>query len=821
MTYSLHQYLHAAGVEELPDVPDFRMPLTPREHQVTGLNLALSYPRFGLFDDAGCVSGDTEFLTPTGWKRIDQYEPADQVCQYFPASQTASFCKPLRYVRTVAPYLVSIKGARGTDQLLSPDHKVLLRTNFANVCRGGDLRWVDSTAENILEAAEKNPEGRSSNSKIPTVFSLASSGSRFLDDASLRVMVAVIADGHFPNKSNRVLVRLKKGRKRQRLHDLLQSAEIEYTCRPCTPEGFYVFSFLAPRREKEFTEAYWRIPKSQREIVYEEFPHWDGSAAKENRGPSFSSTSKASADFIQFVCVSTGHSSSLGTASRGNRSIEYSVRVRGSSGAFVMPRHSGITRVKGSAKVYCFTVPSGYLVLRRNGYVFVTGNCGKSLIMQAYAAYYMSFGNRVLGIMPPILVYQFAETMDENYEGYGSHFRVHKLTQGPAAREKLFTEFNATGWPDLLLMSYEMFSKLYEVFQENGYNVLMADEAQKLKGAESGVHARVYNYTEDDKATALLLATGSPIHNELVDGYALSRLLDRESYTSRRQFDRWHAIKKRFYISKRNKAGRMIQKRVSQIIGWKNEEELNKRLYRFARRVEKDKVLSLKEPTIIPVHIDLTPGHKALYETMANERMLEIGEDRVVTATESVQLREALMGIVCTPEKFSEKRMTNNLMVEVETLLDSIGQKNKVALYAHHNATVEALADLLQKQNPVLVYGGDRSSGAKNARAVKAFKTDPECRLLIAHPESGGVGLDLQKVCHHFIFVEPTAIPGAFLQVMSRFQRSGQEHAVICYLLQVNGTVYPSMVRQMLDRNDRAATVNLDATTFRQWVHGG
>ena len=30
----------------------------------------------------GCLSADTEFLTPTGWRRMDAYREGDQVAQW-------------------------------------------------------------------------------------------------------------------------------------------------------------------------------------------------------------------------------------------------------------------------------------------------------------------------------------------------------------------------------------------------------------------------------------------------------------------------------------------------------------------------------------------------------------------------------------------------------------------------------------------------------------------------------------------------------------------------------------------------------------------
>lgn len=66
---------------------------------------------------------------------------------------------------------------------------------------------------------------------------------------------------------------------------------------------------------------------------------------------------------------------------------------------------------------YCFQVPSGALVLRRNGKVFVTGNCGKTVQMQAMAMQLDADGNHVMMLMPPVLLGQFVESMVETLTG--------------------------------------------------------------------------------------------------------------------------------------------------------------------------------------------------------------------------------------------------------------------------------------------------------------------------------------------------------------------------------------------------------------------
>ena len=461
------------------------------------------------------------------------------------------------------------------------------------------------------------------------------------------------------------------------------------------------------------------------------------------------------------------------------------------------------------------------LILRSPRFgLFDDAGTGKSLIMQAVSLLYVAWGNKIICLMPPATLDQFVETTHTNYKT-SDRWLSHKIIdKPPATRDKWFSQWDmGNSWPGMLLMSYEMFLKLVPILKDRGYNVLITDEAQKLRGSESNVHAAVYNYTADEGDTALLLATGTPQHHTPIDCYAMTRLINRKAYASLKTFKRLHCNIKSFRIGRRIR-GRMRQVTVEEIESFKNLDTMNCHLYANARRVELGEVTNLTRPTIVPVTLKLAPAHQKIYNTLAKERMLEIGEERVITAKEASQLREHLMGIACDPSDYSEKPVQNKVFDEVEALLDSIGPTRKVLLYAHHNRVIEALADRFAKLNPVLVYGGSRSSTTKNRKAIKAFQADSDHRLLIAHPQSGGVGLNFQHVCHHIIFVEPTSIQGDFSQVIARVLREGQKEGVLVYILKIMGTVYPKMVEVMLDNSDLAKEVNLDMKSFRAFVEG-
>lgn len=445
---------------------------------------------------------------------------------------------------------------------------------------------------------------------------------------------------------------------------------------------------------------------------------------------------------------------------------------------------------------------------------------GKTLVSQAFAMYMAGYGNKVVVIMPPILLDQFTESFLEWFPNYQDVFNLHVLDEGPAKRAKLFAQWRMFGWPDIMCMSYQMFSKvprpkklknkdgtvreilpnnpddfISDVLKEAGYNVAICDEAQALKKPTSMMHKTVDYLLGAESESALLLMTGTPIHNEITDAYGLIQLMTPGKYHDLKEFENMHC---RY---KYDEDGR------ERLIGYKNMDMLTTALYARGRRVTKD-VLKLKDPQLIQMPVKLDPAHRALYKKLVKERFLEYGES-IILADNQQSLRQKSLQIVTNPHLFSEKKIKNNVLEAVDTILEGINmQEEKVVLFANYQDSIRTLTTEMRDRgyNPATVYGGT----GNNPKMIKKFLMDPTCRVMVAHPRSGGVGLNLQSVCRYVIFVEPTSVPGDFRQASDRVHRSGQKRTVSFYILKVIGTISVNSIINMLRKEGEIMRVNMD-----------
>lgn len=368
----------------------------PLAHQIKSIAHSQGTPIVFDCSDPGCVSADTEFLTPTGWKRIDQYEHGDLVAQFYPDSREIEFVAPSAYVKKPCDTMIHIEPVRGMSQRLSPEHRVLYydESGAHGVC----------SAEDFMADLHRLGPNRLKR-KFCSTFSVRGTGALPLSDAQLRVMVAVIADGTFSSRTNRCVVRLKKARKIERLRSILERAGIEFSTRTCGGDpDFTVFMFDAPRRDKVFDAWWWGASQAQLEVIADELPHWDGSQdPRPSAGTRFSSVERASADFAQYAFAASKRPASCKKVVRIRNDVhrqcvmvDYVVYAKAKD-QFIGPgrKESVFIAPNPEGFKYCFEVPTSFLLLRHNGYIFATGNTGKTFVrIKMYALRHKNPRNR-------------------------------------------------------------------------------------------------------------------------------------------------------------------------------------------------------------------------------------------------------------------------------------------------------------------------------------------------------------------------------------------------------------------------------------------
>lgn len=340
---------------------------------------------------AYCVDGDTEYLSLDGWKKISEYD-GGKVAQWDNGELT--FVEPLVYHKHKAEKMYRLTTKHSLDMVLSENHNVVFETSKGNIIKKRVKDLVDN-----YEIANGNA------GFIPISFKYAGGEGIDMTDDEIRLQVAFCADGTL--KSHTPHMNVKKFYKKERIIDLLELTHTEYDYSEYD-DGYMRVRFEPKIKSKSLVECFKGADIHQLKVIAEELKEWDGDCDNVYR-----TSVKKDADFAQFVFMaSSGKYASIRYDDRiGEKYGDEEQYIRKSVCYEVRQCDCKTTNIRRTGRknaqhvtvedftpsdgmMYCFTVPSTMLVLRRNDRVFVTGNSGKDLSKvdrsAAYAARYVA-----------------------------------------------------------------------------------------------------------------------------------------------------------------------------------------------------------------------------------------------------------------------------------------------------------------------------------------------------------------------------------------------------------------------------------------------
>ena len=309
----------------------------------------------------GCLPGDHEVLTPSGWQRLDTLKRGTLVAQW--ETGAIRFVTPSRITNdeTERNELLCTLEGRGLQIQMTADHRVPVKLGGG----GSPLR---------IRAAKDVRRG-----KIPVSGIASDNPVRW--SASIGLAVACQADGTC-YKAKHWRFHLVRPRKVARLRQLAADAGARYRETPCGchPTGlridvtFDASSWLTA--EKHFRwAALWTWAQETRLAFLTELLHWDGSTSTKGHA-TYLTTVPENARFVQTVAHLSGRQGLLRVSTNRARSYGrkplYSVSFNRRRWASVESLVKGT--VAAPARVYCVTVPSGFFLVRFRDTISVTGN---------------------------------------------------------------------------------------------------------------------------------------------------------------------------------------------------------------------------------------------------------------------------------------------------------------------------------------------------------------------------------------------------------------------------------------------------------------
>lgn len=325
----------------------------------------------------GCVSGDTEFFTGDGWKRIDQYEPGDLVLQYN-HDGTAELVKPDYYHKYPCDEFWDIKSKDGSvNQRVSDEHRLVYASRTGIPLRRSVLEILDLQRQNVQGFKEE----------FITTFDYRGDGID-LSDEQLRVLCVALCYGELigEKKDHIVRVQITHRGSKYRLRLLLEEAGLEWFEHTYNDEsGTTTFSFKIPNELWVPLNTLYHCSHDQLKVMAREFRIWvtESSDDAEAYYRYFYTDNKPLADLLQFALCSIGDRCVVSDNDDSDHTSKFKVsftpgvaRARIGGSPYCRREFDRVPSEDGYK--YCFTVYSGMLVLRRDGVINVTGNSGKT-----------------------------------------------------------------------------------------------------------------------------------------------------------------------------------------------------------------------------------------------------------------------------------------------------------------------------------------------------------------------------------------------------------------------------------------------------------
>jgi SNF2 family DNA or RNA helicase len=300
------------------------------------------------------------------------------------------------------------------------------------------------------------------------------------------------------------------------------------------------------------------------------------------------------------------------------------------------------------------------------------------------------------------------------------------------------------------------------------------------------------------KARKRILLTGTPIVNRPVELFPLI------NYLNPGEFPKFFPYAKRYCAAVQTRWGWDFS-------GASNLGELQNRLRRtvMVRRLKKDVLTELppKVRQIVEVPANGCTGaiekEKATWagirERLADLRLaVELAkaksEEEYLDAVN--QLRE---GAQAAFEEFSQVRL-ETAMAKVPFVVDFLKEilesENKVVVFAHHHAVVDAIRSEFP-DNSVVLTG--RESQSIRQEAVDRFQADPGVNVFIGSITAAGVGITL-TAASHVVFAELDWVPGNMSQAEDRCHRIGQMDSVFVQHVVLEDSIDARMARTLVSK---------------------
>jgi len=355
---------------------------------------------------------------------------------------------------------------------------------------------------------------------------------------------------------------------------------------------------------------------------------------------------------------------------------------------------------------------------------------------------------------------------------------------------------------DFVIVNYDILKNFYDIknkenspISKANFDLIIIDEAHYASNSQASRTKLINDFVK--KSKYLWLLTGTPMTNRPINYYNLLNLI--ESPVAQN----WMAYVIRYCQGYQFKAG---NRKVWNVNGASNLEELRDRTSRQVLRRLKTDVLDLPEKIITPIYLRLKSKQ---YEELMGEYYEWYNKHPEESKSLTVQFNK-LMKVrqVIADEKVQE---TIGL---IENILE---QGKKVIVFTNFTDSLQKIHSHFGKQS---VYLDGTCSKVQRQYSVDQFQENDKIKVFVGNIQAAGVGITL-TAGEVVLFNDLSFVPAHHQQAEDRAYRYGQKNCVSVYYPIFENTIEGVIYDMLINKKNIIDTVmgdNLDKAEFIEQI---
>jgi SWI/SNF-related matrix-associated actin-dependent regulator 1 of chromatin subfamily A len=355
---------------------------------------------------------------------------------------------------------------------------------------------------------------------------------------------------------------------------------------------------------------------------------------------------------------------------------------------------------------------------------------------------------------------------------------------------------------DFVIVNYDILKNFYDLKdKENSpitkanFDLVIIDEAHYISNPQAARTKLINSFVKDTEY--LWLLTGTPMTSRPINYYNLLNLI--ESPVAQN----WMAYVIRYCQGYQFKAG---NRKVWNVNGASNLEELRDRTSRQVLRRLKTDVLDLPEKIITPIYLRLKSKK---YEELMGEYYEWFNKNRNESQSLTVQFNKLMK----VRQVIAEEKIDNTIEV-VENILE-LGKK--VIIFTNFTDTLHKIHSHFGKK---AVYLDGTCSKVHRQHAVDQFQENDKIKVFVGNLQAAGVGITL-TAGEAVVFNDLSFVPAHHQQAEDRAYRYGQKNCVSVYYPLFENTIEGVIFDMLINKKNIIDTVmgdNLDKAEFIEQI---